>query len=232
MVTGSDWLAHAIVLTGQALAKGISNGGKMLEDKIEPNKQPITLSDNDRRIFEAVYNTTSTATNIAAGLVDRAVSSAVSGINAMVYKDEMMQTREPTQNASRHFGISALQAALKIVGGVASAASLIFESSRDSLVQMIHKKYGPDAGYMAEKTIGTGGNVAEMLVYFDARGISRRVIVNGAREATKQPDTSSTTRKDNEVVFENEWFDDSVSNYKSESTSTSQESKEKAILTV
>lgn len=230
MVTGSDWLAHAIVLTGQALAKGISNGGKMLEDKIEPNKTPVTLSDNDRRIFEAVYNTTSTATSFAAGLVDRAVSSAISGINSMVYKDEMMQAREPAQNASRHLGVSALQAALKIVGGVASAASLILESSRDSLVQMIHKKYGPDVGYMAEKTIGAGSNVAEMLVYFDARGISRRVILNGAREAVKPKPVSAITRNDNQVVFENEWFDDSFSNHKSESSS--EDSKPKAILTV
>ncbi|GAN09490.1 hypothetical protein MAM1_0270c09020 [Mucor ambiguus] len=234
MVTGSDWIAHALVLTGQALAQGIASGGKMLQDKIEPNKEPIKLSEQERRVFEVAYNTTSTATSMAAGLVDIAVSTAVSKINALVYDDQQMQAREPVENASRHFGISALQAAVKIVGGVASAASLVLVSSRDSIIQMVHKKYGTDAGYMAEKTIGSGANVAEMLVYFDARGISRRVIVGGATEYDKQHKASqvfstettssgnvstltTTTPKGltnnkeeggNQVVFENEWLDD------------------------
>ncbi|KAF1806792.1 senescence-associated protein-domain-containing protein [Mucor lusitanicus] len=235
MVTGSDWIAHALVLTGQALAQGIASGGKMLEDKIEPNKEPIKLSQQERRVFEVAYNTTTTATNMAAGLVDMAVSTAVSKINELVYDDQQMQAREPVENASRHFGISALQAAVKIVGGVASAASMVLVSSRDSIIQMIHKKYGTDAGYMAEKTIGSGANMAEMLVYFDARGISRRVIVGGATEYDKQhkasqvfstgtaaaassnSSTTTTTPKaltnskekdGNQVVFENEWLDD------------------------
>ncbi|CAO3610850.1 unnamed protein product [Mucor fragilis] len=235
MVTGSDWIAHALVLTGQALAQGISSGGKMLEDKIEPNKEPMKLSEQERRVFEVAYNTTSTATSMAAGLVDMALTTAVGKINEMVYDDQQMQAREPVENASRHFGISALQAVVKIVGGVASAASLVLVSSRDSIIQMIHKKYGTDAGYMAEKTIGSGANVAEMLVYFDARGISRRVIVGGATEYDRQhkasqvfsaattsssnASTTTTTPKGltnnneeeengNQVVFVNEWLDD------------------------
>lgn len=206
MVTGSDWIAHALVLTGQALAQGISSGGKMLQDKIEPNKEPIKLSEQERRVFEVAYNTTSTATSMAAGLVDMAVSTAVSKINELVYADQQMQAREPVENASRHFGISALQAAVKIVGGVASAASMVLVSSRDSIIQMVHKKYGTDAGYMAEKTIGSGTNVAEMLVYFDARGISRRVIVGGATEYDRQNkasqvfSTATTTPSNNDFV--------------------------------
>lgn len=192
----------------------------MIEEKIEPSKAPIKLSEQERRVFEVAYNTTSTATNIAAGLVDMAVSTAVSKINELVYDDQQMQTREPVQNASRHFGISALQAVVKIVGGVASAASMVLVSSRDSIIQMIHKKYGTDAGYMAEKSIGSGINAAEMLVYFDARGISRRVVVGGVNEYGKQQKASqvvsttastssySVVNDGNELVFENEWLDD------------------------
>ncbi|KAI8647872.1 senescence-associated protein-domain-containing protein [Parasitella parasitica] len=220
MVTGSDWIAHALVLAGQALAQGITSGGRMIEDKIEPNKSPIKLSEQERRVFEVAYNTTSKATNVAAGLVDMAVSTAVSKVNELVYSDQLMQSREPMQNASRHFGISALQAAVKIVGGVASAASMVLVSSRDSITHMIHKKYGADAGYMAEKTVGSGGNLAGMLVYFDARGISRRVLLGSAAEYGRQQsasqqalsDTSSSFNEGtNQVVFENNWFDDAES---------------------
>ncbi|KAI8050672.1 senescence-associated protein-domain-containing protein [Gilbertella persicaria] len=153
MVTGSDWIAHALVLAGQALARGITSGGQMLQDKIEPNPTPIRLSQGEKKALEVFYKTTHTATQVAAGLVDMAVNSALSGLNAMVYKDQQLQEQQPVQNASRHFGISALQAAVKVVGGAASAASMVLVSSRDSIVQMIHKKYGTDAGFVAEKTI-------------------------------------------------------------------------------
>ncbi|KAI9480746.1 MAG: senescence-associated protein-domain-containing protein [Benjaminiella poitrasii] len=218
MVVGSDWIAHAIVLAGQALAKGIASGSKMIENKLEPTKTPVQLNEQERRIFEIVHNTTGTATQMTANLIDKAVTTAMSGLNSLVYQ-EQMQVREPIQNASRHFGMSALQAAVKIIGGVASAASLILVSSRDSLVQMVHKKYGQDAGYMAEKTLGSSVNVAEMLVYFDARGISRRVVLSGINELhnNNKEETSN-----NEVVFENddEWLHQSEDKSKTKVSTT------------
>lgn len=181
----------------------------MIESKIEQTKTPIKLSDQDRRVIEAVYSTTSSVTHMAAGFVDMAISSAISGINSVVYKNEKLQARDPVQNASRHVGISALQAAVKIVGGVASAASVVLESSRDSIIQVVHKKYGDDAGYIAQRTIGTGANIAETLVYFDARGISRRVVVSGANAISKNDDSSEKTKRNtSEVVFENDWLED------------------------
>ncbi|KAI7903730.1 senescence-associated protein-domain-containing protein [Cokeromyces recurvatus] len=215
MVTGSDWIAHAIVLAGQALAKGITSGSKIIEKKIEPAKTPVRLNDQEKRILEIVYNTTSTATQMTANLVDKAVSTALSGINSIVYQEQIEETnKEPIQNASRHFGMSALQAAVKIIGGVASAASVVLTSSRDSLVQMIHKKYG-DVGYMAGKTLGTGKNIAEMLIYFDARGISRRVILSGVNDLRKK------SQENKEVVFENEeWIEDKKTKESKEDTAT------------
>lgn len=210
----------------------------MLEEKIVPSEEPMKLSDQERRAFEMVYNTTSSVTQMASGLVDKAVSSAVSGINSMVYNDNEMKTREPVENATRHFGISALQAAVKIVGGVASAASAVLGSSRDSLIQVVHKKYGQDAGYIAQRTIGTGANIVDMLVYFDARGISRRVVVSGANGFSgknKSEDIpvgvasgSSVVpeqTKGNQVVFENDWLEDQFNQGKEASASTKKDDK-------
>jgi hypothetical protein len=203
----------------------------MIEDKIEPAQNPMKLSSQERRVFEVVYNTTSTATSMAASLVDMAVSTAVSNINAMVYNDQQMQAREPVQNASHHFGISALQAAVKIVGGVASAASMVLGTSRDSIIQMIHKKYGSDAGYMAEKTIGSGVNAAEMLVYFDARGISRRVVVGAANEYSNDKKKSTNEQvSGDQVVFENEdWY---LEGHASSTQNSGKASTEKPLITL
>lgn len=202
----------------------------MIEDKIKPTQKPMKFSDQQRRVFEVAYSTTSTVTNVAAGLVDMAVTTAVSNINSMVYKDAQMQARKPVQNASRHFGISALQAAVKIVGGVASAASAVLVSSRDSAIKMVHKKYGSDAGYMAEKTIGSGVNVAEMLVYFDARGISRRVVLSGASayandKGTSSRESSQQQEDRHEVIFQNDWLEDQLKNTITVETASSSSSE-------
>jgi hypothetical protein len=180
-----------------------------------------------------IYSTTSTVSAAAADIVDKAVTAGVSSINSMVYTDQNLQSREPVQNASRHFGISALRATAKIIGGVASAASAVFASSREGAVQMIQKKYGADAGYIAEKTIGTGSNLTSMLVYFDARGISRRVVTKGVQ----QYNTSVTDEEASEIyepetvperqtIFENndEWLEDQLSRTKTE--------KSDALITV
>ncbi|KAI9274879.1 senescence-associated protein-domain-containing protein [Helicostylum pulchrum] len=236
MVTGSDWIAHGLVLAGQALAKGITNGGKMLEDRIAPTQEPMRLSDEERRAFEVVYNTTSSVSQMAAGLVDMAVTSAVSGINSMVYDNDQMKTREPVENAQRHFGMSALQAVAKIAGGVASAASSVLGSSRDSLIQVVNKKYGQDAGYIAQRAIGAGANVADMLVYFDARGISRRVVFSGAGKVsnsqakTEELDDVADQPNRSEVVFENDWLEDQLNQGKNDSSSTVKD--DKTIITI
>lgn len=205
----------------------------MLEERVVPTREPMKLSDQERRAFEAVYNTTSSVTQMAAGLVDMAVTSAVSGINSMVYNNEQMRTREPVENASKHFGMSALQAAVKIVGGVASAASAVLGSSRESLVQVVHKKYGQDAGYIAERTIGLGSNVSDMLVYFDARGISRRVVVSGAKKAPSITNTESeklTDSEQSEVVFENEWLEDQLKQEQESNASITKDNK--TVITI
>lgn len=196
----------------------------------------MRLSDEERRAFEVVYNTTSSVSQMAAGLVDMAVTSAVSGINSMVYDNGQMKTREPVENAQRHFSMSALQAVAKIAGGVASAASAVLGSSRDSLIQVVNKKYGQDAGYIAQRTIGAGTNVADMLVYFDARGISRRVVLSGASKVsnsqakTEEVDDVADQSNRSEVVFENDWLEDQLNQGKNDSASTVKD--DKTIITI
>ncbi|KAI8387334.1 senescence-associated protein-domain-containing protein [Blakeslea trispora] len=210
MVAGSDWIAQAILFGGKALSRSITNGGKRLQDSIEPNAKPVQLSERDKKAFEVFYNTTHKATQVAAGLVDMAVNTAMSGMNNMVQRDRQLQEEQPLQNASKHFGISALQAAVKVVGGVASAASMVIGTTGNSLVEVIDKKYGPDAGFMASKTIGSTVNVAEALVYFDARGISRRVIMSGAGKMKFSGNHKQTSGNQKEVMFENDWTENST----------------------
>ncbi|KAI8990277.1 senescence-associated protein-domain-containing protein [Pilobolus umbonatus] len=208
LIAGSDWIAQALIFAGKSLARGISSGTQAIDSRLEPNQEPVKLSDEEKRIIEAVYNTTSTVTHLTSGLVDKAVSVAVSGINSMAYDSREMGAREPVENASRHLGVSALQAAVRIVSGAATAATAILASSRDSVVKIVHKKYGEDAKFIAERTLGAASNVADTLVYFDGAGISRRVIMSGVDKFNMDASQSSSrSAEENEVVFENDWLE-------------------------
>ena len=93
------------------------------------------------------------------------------------------------------------------------ATGSVLASSRDGVVDMIHKKYGSDAGYLAEKALGSGNDdVADVLVYFDAHGVARQVFVG-----TSIVPTSNTVDKEivdngerrdsyRSVLFESEDF--------------------------
>ncbi|CEI86067.1 hypothetical protein RMCBS344292_00512 [Rhizopus microsporus] len=184
-MTGSDWIANALLFTGQTLAKSISSGSRFIEEKIEPNATCFKLSEQDKDIVDMVYNTTHTVTSIASDVMNKALDVAASGI----------RTIEP-KTAHAHFGWSALKATATLIGGVAAAASVVLDSSREGIVQIVRKKYGDDAGYVAEKTVGTVSHVADLLVYFDAKGISRRVVLGGLSGLNQ------ARQEEREVVFD------------------------------
>lgn len=92
---------------------------------------------------------------------------------------------EPTPsepNDAQKLGKSALTAIATVLSGTGVAAGTISASARSALVDIIRKKYGEDAGYVAARTLHATGNIVEMLVYFDARGIARQVVKRGTRQ--------------------------------------------------
>lgn len=112
----------------------------------------------------------------AGSLIGKAAAVAASGINYL-YNDNQLQ-RDPVQNAKRHLGVSMFYAAHNVVAGLAMAAGSILASSRDGVVDLVYRKYGPDAGYLAEKALGgSHGHGADILVYFDKNGVARQVLV-------------------------------------------------------
>lgn len=133
-------------------------------------------------------------------------------LNLSAVKQASTELRIPTPQTQ--LGNSALQAATKVIEGSVVAGRTVFSASREGLVQVIEKKYGPDAGYMAEKLIGTskpGDGGGDVMVYFDDQGISRRVVMQqpphkvsssspvtpAHNKAGRQPSTSVLVYEDN-----------------------------------
>ncbi|SAM00270.1 hypothetical protein [Absidia glauca] len=167
---GSDWLARGLVSAGDSLANYIQSGSRSVQENVETTVNThLVVSSKERQYFDMAYNLTSTAGNMAGSWLSRL-------LNLPAVKQASSDLRIPTPQTQ--LGNSALQAATRVIEGSVVAGRTVFTASREGLVQMIEKKYGPDAGYMAERLIGTskpgGGDV---MVYFDDQGISRRVVM-------------------------------------------------------
>ena len=128
-----------------------------------------------------------------------------------MYSDAQMYQRDPVQNATRHLGVSLFHAAHNVVAGLAMATGTVLASSRDGVVDMIYKRYGQDAGYLAEKAMGSGGDeVADVLVYFDSRGVARQVFVGPSPPRTLAPPPPSNKHDSSAIdsAFDDEFAHD------------------------
>lgn len=96
-------------------------------------------------------------------------------------------------------GNSALQAASRVLEGSHVAAGTVLSASRQTLVQAIERRYGADAGYMAEKIMGSDKEQADVMVYFDGQGVSRKVVMQSPPPVTTHlPPSNSVLVYDSE----------------------------------
>ncbi|KAI7863037.1 senescence-associated protein-domain-containing protein [Spinellus fusiger] len=161
--------------------KIIHSGGQMIDTCIEPSETPLRLSERDRYILDSVSNATQVVCKASMTLMDKAVSATMLGLSSLS-QSQTEQTHDPVSQASRHFGVSTFRAAAHVVGGAAVATNAIMSFSRDSIVHIIHKKYGEDAGYIAEKTIGSAINAVDTIC-FDTSGIARHIFASVSIES-------------------------------------------------
>jgi hypothetical protein len=132
-------------------------------------------------------------------------------VNLAAVKQATSDFHLPTPQS--HLGNSALQAATRVVESSVFAVGTVAAASRQGLIQVIEKKYGLDAGYMAEKILGSDKANEDVMVYFDGQGISRKVVVQQLHQpkqqqqqttTNQQPSTSVLIYQDNENDTERE----------------------------
>ncbi|KAJ2957297.1 hypothetical protein NQZ79_g6986 [Umbelopsis isabellina] len=186
LINGSGRIADNMVRGGYALASRITRGTKGLESQIKPSDNPVTISDDTRIAIEKVGDTTASISRGAAKALDRAISATMKGVNTLYEhtkepEDENSSPKNGPPSDAKRLGQSALKAIATVLHGTGIAAGAVGDSARVAMVDLIRRKYGPDAGYVAARTLHVTGNLVGMLVYFDARGISRQVIVRGTK---------------------------------------------------
>jgi hypothetical protein len=170
----------------------------MLEDSFDATESPIKLSDSSKSYFESAYNASASVRDTANGLTEKAASTTISTVSSTVSSvtkrspsdeetpKELNEENAIDPNEETHFGKAALKSAAKVFGSIFKAKREVLKSTRESVVKVVHKKFGGDASMVVDRTLGTGYNLSCMMVYFDAKGVSRRVATKGAIQTAKK----------------------------------------------
>ncbi|KAI8886473.1 hypothetical protein K501DRAFT_269828 [Backusella circina FSU 941] len=205
LLSGSAWISNSIIQGGDAVAKQISSGGQMLENYVDATEDPIKISDSQKGFFESAYNHSNFAKATANELTEKAASTTISTVGSVTSRknpEEQEDKNDKKQSAIAQLGKSALLATSRVLGSMFKAKCAILNSSRESVVQVVHKKYGEDASLVVDRTLGTGYNLSCMMVYFDAKGVSRRVATKGAIQTAKKKKEEAAAAAGAEVKAE------------------------------
>ncbi|CAO3634533.1 unnamed protein product [Cunninghamella blakesleeana] len=181
MDVGSDWVARGLIRAGDTIAGYIQRGSNSVKSKMEPSDMQLVLSRNEKHYLNFFYNLTAVIGSMTGRWIGRLFGMASSNIQQYYKPDFRIPTPE------NKLGNSALQAASRIMEGTAIAAGTVFSATRDSLTQVVQRKYGHDAGFLVEKLMGgssNGTHGSDILVYFDGNGISRKVVMQNYQEVT------------------------------------------------
>ncbi|KAI8097533.1 uncharacterized protein BX664DRAFT_356763 [Halteromyces radiatus] len=193
MDVGSDWLARRLINAGDSIADYIQTGCRSIEEeRWDPsvNQQQLILSSKQRHYFDLIYNLTTMTGQWISNL-----------INFTAIKQAIPEFQLPAPRTK--LGSSALQAATRVMEGTTVAAGTVLAASRQGLIQVIEKKYGPDAGYIAEKLMGSDTANEDVLVYFDSNGVSRHVVLQHPSSSSSSSNRKKNRQQENSyLVYE------------------------------
>ncbi|KAI9312176.1 hypothetical protein BX666DRAFT_860115 [Dichotomocladium elegans] len=195
LIAGSDWVAYTMIMAGRTLARHIQSQARNYSNTVEPAEKTLRLSQTDRSYIETFFNVNRSLIKGAGDLLGKATAAAASGIHTLCADTQLQDDNDPVQSAKRHLGVSVLHAAQNVLAGLTMATGSVLGSSRDSAIEIIYKKFGEDAGFLAEQAVGSRkSEVADILVYYDGNGVARQVFVgpnNPSVYAMRQQDLSS-----------------------------------------
>ncbi|RUS17349.1 senescence-associated protein-domain-containing protein [Endogone sp. FLAS-F59071] len=179
IVTSSGWMADGLVKGATILAKGIQSGSKMIEQRIPATRTPVRLSDETKARLATAKRVSGTVYQTSTNVIDTAVNAAITTASKLLPHDiTHPDTHSPTDaSAVAQLGLATLYAAANIINGLGTTAAILGTSARDGMMGIIGRAYGEDARDAVGEVAGVGGNVVGVLVYFDGRGISRRVVL-------------------------------------------------------
>jgi hypothetical protein len=179
-------ISDAMISQAGKLGNSIKTGASALKSRINPNQEPVKISATVKQRAASISN----YTKIAAQMTSTVARTAIAGAEMFgSYLGAALRSHRSTAPAMekyqdvRYLLAQSIVAAANLARGVDQSVRLIACEAGQATIELAGWKYGDEVRQVMQHAVDSAGQVS--LVYFDSKGLSRRVVVRLADEAIK-----------------------------------------------
>ncbi|KAJ3367549.1 hypothetical protein GGF31_007451 [Allomyces arbusculus] len=182
IVQGGEKVGSLMVQGASLLAQGIEAAAASMIPTTPKAKEPWVFTPTARENIATAKSVSDAALTVTKSIVDGAVAVASKVGEAVATQLESSSTKP---GSKRERGLKFTSAVLKAVGTLTESAAksgkLVIGATGRSAADYLDHKYGAEAGNVAREVARIGEKV--WVVYFDAMGIRRAVLMAGTKSA-------------------------------------------------
>ncbi|KAJ3366432.1 hypothetical protein GGF32_005434 [Allomyces javanicus] len=182
IVQGGEKVGSLMVQGASLLAQGIEAAAASMIPTTAKAKEPWVFTPTARENIATAKNVSDAALTVTKSIVSGAVAVATKVGEAVATQLESKTTKP---GSKRERGLKFTSAVLKAVGTLTESAAksgkLVIGATGRSAADYLDHKYGAEAGNVARDVARIGEKV--WVVYFDAMGIRRAVLMAGTKSA-------------------------------------------------
>ena len=183
IVTGSETIGQGLVTGAAMLGNQIHKGKDYLIGKVKPNQQSMVISPAIKQNVAKLR-----AGGKSMGFVTRHLANMVAytaeQAGKIISKMLASQDKEGEYSDLRYALAQAVIATGHFLDGFEQGIKILAAEGGQATIELVTHKYGDEAGDVTAQVIGAANDM--VLVYFDARGVSRKVFVKVAAKTAVQ----------------------------------------------
>jgi hypothetical protein len=194
-----DWLVQgavqvsAMMVSGATMvAKQIENAGTLLTANTKATEQPLVFTPTTRARIDQAKVISDAALKMTQVMVSSAVAAATVVGGVVASKLQSSDATKPTPRTLR-LTSSFIKAVGYVSDGIKESGKLVMKATGRSAGGFVDHRYGGEAGEIVRDVARIGEKL--WVVYFDANGIRRAVLMTGAKStihSLSQTKTGST----------------------------------------
>ncbi|KAJ3025478.1 hypothetical protein HK097_006678, partial [Rhizophlyctis rosea] len=186
ILSTAEYMSTGIVTASSYIGAGILSGSETLKKYIKPNEQHTQVSPSTLTAMKTAHDYTSKTAKVTKKAVDTLFDVAVavgSKVGKPLHRSKPASDGQPKQNsAGWELLVSTAQAAVTVIDAGVEGAKNIARDTATATQSLLRHKYGDQVADVVGHGLGTVGNIG--LVYFDAKGVSKRAFIKkAAKEA-------------------------------------------------
>jgi len=181
IVNYSEILSESIVKGANLIGDGIKGGSNMITAYLSPNEKPLTFKPETKAQVMRAKEFTGSAVAVTAKVVETAVRMAMkvgSTVLSAAPTSSSNKSKGGVTSSVKNLGSKLAYAVGNVAHGVDQGARILWTASSSSTSHIVGHRYGKEAGTLTADALSIAENLT--LVYFDSRGVSRRVIIRKA----------------------------------------------------